>query len=138
MPVDRISTEIVQAWVAHMRTKTYGTGRRHYSPKTIANIHGSVIAPVFDLAVDSGYVGANPCRRVRLPERRGRSVRSHHILDVEEMPDWIDCAYQVDVDTGDITALILGTGLRWGELTALRCISSGMYVPLVPFARSGD
>ncbi|HEX5493463.1 MAG TPA: site-specific integrase [Mycobacteriales bacterium] len=121
LPVDRFDTDMVQAWVGHMRTKTYGGKAAHaYSAKTIVNIHGSVVAPVFDFAVDRGYVGANPCRRVRLPERRGRPVKSHHVLDMDEMPDWIDCAYQVDVDTGDITALILGTGLRWGELTGLR------------------
>lgn len=120
-PVDRFDTDMVQAWVGYMRVKTHG-GKvaRPYSAKTIANIHASVIFPVFEFAVDRGYMGANPCRRVRLPERKGRPVKSHHILDVEEMPDWIDCAYEVDVDTGDITALILGTGLRWGEVTGLR------------------
>ena len=121
LAVDRIGTDVMQAWVSYMRKKTYGTKAiRHYSAKTIANIHSSVVFPVFEFAVDRGYVAVNPCRRVRLPERKGRPVKAHHVVDMEEMPDWIACAYQVGVDTGDVTAIILGTGLRWGELTALR------------------
>ncbi|MCP2335244.1 tyrosine-type recombinase/integrase [Actinomadura rupiterrae] len=113
--------DIWQGWVGYMRTKVYGrTPPKHYSAKTIRNIHGTVLAPVLDYAVMRGYCEVNPCRWVRLPTRKGRPVKAHHVLDVEEFAAWIDCAYAVDDDTGDITALILGTGIRWGELTALR------------------
>ncbi|MBH1932759.1 site-specific integrase [Streptomyces sp. AV19] len=121
MAVDRHDRDVVQAWVNHMRTKTYGKKvKRTYSAKTIINIHGSVISPVFDYAVDRGYIPASPCRGVKLPERKGRTVKLEHIVDEAEAPAWIDCAYEVDEDTGDITATILGTGVRWGELIALR------------------
>jgi integrase len=122
LPVDGFTVDVIQAWINQMRTKTYGRGekRHHYSAKTILNIHGTVVSPVFEYASFRGYCGANPCRWAKLPERRGRPIKAHQVLDIEELPDWIDCAYAVDDDTGDITALILGTGIRWGELAALR------------------
>lgn len=99
------------------------------------NLHGTVVSPVFDYAVDRGYAPANPCRRVRLPQRRGRSVKAHHVVDVDQMPEWIGCAYQVDTDTGDVIALILGTGLRWGELTALRVCDVNIRAATLTVAR---
>lgn len=122
LPIDVAEdVDLWQAWVKYMRTKTYGKKvKKKYSAKTIINIHVSVISPVFEYAVFRKYCGMNPARWVKLPERKGRSVKAHHVLDVDEFSDWIDCAYEVDNDAGDITALILGTGLRWGELTALR------------------
>lgn len=118
--IDVVDTEVVQGWVGYMRTKVSARTGKRYSAKTILNIHGSVVAPVFEFAAVRGYIGVNPCRAVRLPERRGRAVSLQRVAKVGEMAAWIECAYAVDVDTGDITALVLGTGLRWGELTALR------------------
>ena len=86
---------------SHESQEVRQDGHAELLAKTITNIHGSVIAPVFELAVGRGYVRSNPCRRVRLPERKGRPVESHHVLDVDQMPDWIDCPYEVDVDTGE-------------------------------------
>ncbi|MCD9145820.1 tyrosine-type recombinase/integrase [Streptomyces albireticuli] len=114
----RAGTDIVQAWVSYMGTKRHSRGK--YAPKTIINIHGCVISPVFEYAVDRGYIKSNPCRGVRLPENKGKTVKLENILEEEEAPDWIACAYGVDQDTGDLTYTILGTGLRWGEATALR------------------
>ncbi|MFL6075443.1 MAG: tyrosine-type recombinase/integrase [Mycobacteriales bacterium] len=119
VPMREFTEDIDQAWVNHMRSKTYGAQAKHYSAKTIINIHGSVISPVFEYGVRRQRCAINPCRDVDLPERRGRSVKAHQVLDSDEFPDWIDCAYEVDEDTGDITATILATGIRWGELTAL-------------------
>lgn len=122
IPIDECAdVDVWQAWVNHMRAKTYGKAKKHYSPKTIINIHGGIISPAFEFATARrGYCGANPCRWVTLPERKGRPVKDHHVLDIDEFQDWIDCAYEVDADTGDVTALILGSGIRWGEVTALR------------------
>ncbi|MFG2000442.1 tyrosine-type recombinase/integrase [Spirillospora sp. NPDC048911] len=122
LPIDEcVDADIWQAWVHHMRAKTYGKKtKRHYAPKTIINIHGTLIAPVFEYAIFRGYCGVNPCRWVKLPARKGRPIKAHHVLHTDEFQAWVDCAYAVDLDTGDVTALILGTGIRWGELTALR------------------
>ena len=87
-----------------MRTKTHGKRvKKKYSAKTIINIHGTVTSPVYEYAVFRTYCGMNLCRRVRLPERKGRPVKTHHILDLDKSQDWIDRAYEVDTDTGDIT-----------------------------------
>lgn len=122
LPVDRIDEDVVQAWVTWMRGRTYAWRgqNRHYSPKTIHNIHGSVIAPALAYAVRRGYLAFNPCRDVQLPPLPGRSVRRDQVPTGGEIHRWIALAYQVSPLAGDIVTLAMGTGLRWAEMTALR------------------
>ncbi|MDF5751105.1 site-specific integrase [Spongiactinospora sp. TRM90649] len=121
VPVDLFTDEAVQGWVVYMQSKTYGKNvARPYSAKTIMNIHGTVTSPVFEYGVRRRYLGHNPCRDVVLPERKGRTVTPAQLVAGDEIASWIACAYEVDEDTGDITLMLLATGLRWGELTALR------------------
>ncbi|MEU4231192.1 site-specific integrase [Nonomuraea sp. NPDC026600] len=121
LPIDEFTKDIIQAWVNLMREKQHGKKTlRPYAPKTIINIHGTVVSPVFDYAIDEEYCSRQPCRQVKLPERKGRAVKAVNVITGLEIPEWIQCAYDVDQDTGDITLVLLATGLRWGELTALR------------------
>ncbi|MFI6900244.1 tyrosine-type recombinase/integrase [Nonomuraea sp. NPDC050394] len=121
LPIDEFTKDIIQAWINLMRDKQHGKQvLKPYAPKTILNIHGTVISPVFDYAIDEEYCSRQPCRQVKLPERKGRAVKAVHVISGLEIPLWIECAYEVDQDTGDITLVLLATGLRWGELTALR------------------
>jgi integrase len=121
LPIDEFTGDIIQAWINQMREKQHGkTVLRPYSAKTILNIHGTVISPVFDYAIDKEYCSRQPCRNVKLPERKGKAVKANKVITGAEIPEWIECAYEVDEDTGDITLVLLATGLRWGELTALR------------------
>ena len=121
LPIDEFTGDIIQAWINQMRDKQHGkTVLKPYSPKTILNIHGTVVSPVFDYAIDKEYSSRQPCRHVKLPERKGKAVKANKVITGAEIPQWIECAYEVDEDTGDITLVLLGTGLRWGELTAQR------------------
>jgi hypothetical protein len=82
LPIDQCdSRDIWQGWVGYMRAKTYGKKtKKHYAPKTIINIHGAVISPLFDFAVFRGYCRANPGKWIKLPERKGRPIKAHHVL----------------------------------------------------------
>ncbi|PZG16729.1 hypothetical protein C1I98_38870 [Spongiactinospora gelatinilytica] len=116
VPVDDFTDEAIQGRVTYMQSKTYGKKtQRLYSAKTIMNIHGTVIAPVFEYAVNKRYIGHNPCREVVLPERKGKTVTADKLVFGKEIAVWIECAYEVDQDTGDITLMLLATGLRWGD-----------------------
>jgi hypothetical protein len=56
LPIDEFTGDIIQAWINQMREKQHGkTVLKPYSPKTILNIHGTVISPVFEYAIDKEY-----------------------------------------------------------------------------------
>ncbi|MEV1246911.1 hypothetical protein [Nonomuraea sp. NPDC049750] len=119
LPIDELTKDIIQAWINLMRAKQHGKNvLRPYAPKTIINIHGTVISRVFDYAIDDEYCSRQPCWQVKLPERKGRAVKAVNVITGLEIPEWIACAYEVDEDTGDITLVLLAKGLRWGELTS--------------------
>ncbi|MHB2023130.1 MAG: tyrosine-type recombinase/integrase [Mycobacteriales bacterium] len=88
------------------------------SPKTIANYHG-LLAAVFGDAVRKGLIGRNPCADVRLPRRDD---------DIDDEQDKVFLAENefallhgcVSADAQDLVLVAVGTGLRWGELSALK------------------
>lgn len=132
VPIDRITTEVVEAWVTWMGTRTYVCRKakrkgerdevRSYSAKTIQNVHGSVISPTLAYAVREygQFVPTNPCASVELPERARKSVNLDQVPTGEEIGTWIECGYAVSELAGDLIVVAAGTGLRWSELTALR------------------
>ena len=135
-PVDRVDTDVVQAWVGRMRTKRAGAANtrtrrskvhpvraartpivdpeRHLSPKTIRNLHGLLSASL-DWAAQRGLRTDNPCKGVSLP--RVESVGDEMCLLTHEefqlLHDAMSSRYQLLLRT------LVGTGLRWGEITAL-------------------
>ncbi|GII63293.1 hypothetical protein Skr01_33780 [Sphaerisporangium krabiense] len=123
-PVAEVTTELVQAWVFWMRGRTYSRrGERiPYSPKTISNVHGGVLSPALSWAARKASIPieVNPCVGVILPERPGRSVTLEQVPTGLEIADWIAIGYEVSQLAGDILTLAMGTGLRWGEMIALR------------------
>jgi hypothetical protein len=58
LPIDQVTSEVLQAWVIWMEQRRWGYGPRDtdpkpYSPKTIANIHGGIICPALGFAARS-------------------------------------------------------------------------------------
>jgi integrase len=126
LPIEQVTGEVLQAWVTWMERRRWVYGPRDtdpkpYSPKTIANIHGGVICPALGFAATKrGYLDANPAAGVELSRPRGRTVTPDCVPAGDELEQWITVGYSVSVLAGDIVTLALGTGLRWGEITALR------------------
>lgn len=93
--------------------------RRHgASPKTIANYHG-LLAAVFGDAVRKGLIGRNPCAGVRLPRRDDDidDEQDKAFLTEKEFALLFGC---VAADAKDLVLVAVGSGLRWGELSALK------------------
>ncbi|MEV4321015.1 site-specific integrase [Microbispora rosea] len=124
LTIDQVDEDVIQAWVTWMGGRTYAWRgqKRRYSPKTLHNIHGAVIAPTLAYAARKHreHMPSNPCVDVRLPRLLGRSVSLDQVPTGEEIQTWIAIAYQVSALAGDIVTLAMGTGLRWAEMTALR------------------
>ncbi|MFF4779380.1 tyrosine-type recombinase/integrase [Microtetraspora fusca] len=122
LPVDELDGDTIQAWVNWMRGRTYAYRgqKRHYSPKTIHNVHGAVIAPALAYALRKGLITADPCADVQLPQKPARTVSLDQVPTGEEIQQWIAIAYKASLLAGDIVSIAMGTGLRWAEITALR------------------
>lgn len=88
------------------------------APKTIANYHG-LLAAVFKDALQKGLVTRNPCEGVRLPVRdiTIEAADETSFLSEAEFALLRGCMV---ADGRDLLTVAVGTGLRWGELTALR------------------
>lgn len=88
---------------------------RGLSGKTIRNIHG-LMSAAMTTATRDGIRPDNPCRGMRLP-RTTHADREHTYLTREEFAELyrlIPAFYQ------PLVMLLVGTGLRFGEATALR------------------
>lgn len=88
------------------------------SPKTIANYHG-LLAAIFKDAVHKELIGRNPCDGVRLPALDDHTERDEEkgFLTEQEFALLREC---MPADSRHLLTVAVGTGLRWGELTALR------------------
>ena len=124
--IDQVTGEVLQAWVTWMESRRWvhgpnDTNPKPYGPKTIRNIHGGIIYPALVFAATKrAYLEANPAAGVELTPTRGRAVTPDCVPMGDELEQWITIGYSVSPLAGDIVTLALGTGLRWGELTALR------------------
>ncbi|WP_370545224.1 site-specific integrase [Herbiconiux sp. VKM Ac-1786] len=94
----------VQAWVGELSSRR--------SPTVVIRAHG-ILAGILDTAVADRRLPRNPARGVSLPRKTGKAQRAylthdqvHTLAATSAYPSIVLClAY---------------TGLRWGELTALR------------------
>jgi integrase len=96
------------------------------SPKTMANYHG-LLAAIFKDAVRKGLITANLCEGVRLPAKNaaahtGGDDGSDDDSDRVFLTEWEFALLKSSMqqDAQDLLVVAVGTGLRWGELTALR------------------
>ena len=85
------------------------------SLKTKANYHG-LIHGVFAYAVKSGWLAANPALDTAPKQSRVKQSRPElRFLTEREL----HTAVRVAKDYGDLLAIAVGTGLRFGEISAL-------------------
>lgn len=99
----------IGAWVTWLQEE------KGLSGKTIANLHGLLSAAMTTAARD-GVRPDNPCRGMRLP-RTTHTEREHTYLthvEFAELYSFVPAHYQ------PLTMLLAGTGIRFGEATALQ------------------
>ena len=88
------------------------------SPKTIANYHG-LLSAVFKSAVEKGLIVRNPCEGVKLPPLDDDTESDDDICFLTEA-EFRLLHEAIHADDRDFLLVAVGTGLRWGELTALK------------------
>jgi integrase len=130
LPVELVTRDHVARWVGQQAvTKTRrGTPT---SAKTIANAHG-LLSTVMASAVDAGHVATNPCRGLGLPRTERREMVFLSPGEYAQLLAHIPARWQ------PLITFLAGTGLRWGEATALRWsdVDLDADVPVVRVARA--
>ncbi len=107
MPMKRILPSTVQAWV----TKVSAEGR--LSPVTIQKNH-VILHSVFRRAVRDRIITFNPCSETELPKIVRTRTQTLTPEEYDRLYAAIPERYQ------DVVQTCIETGLRWGELVALR------------------
>ncbi len=105
-PMARISPSLVQDWV----TKATADG---LSPRSVSKYH-TVLHSIFKRAVRDGLLVCNPCDGTELPKIIARKTRTLTAEEFERLIDAVPAQHRLMVAT------FIETGLRWGELIALR------------------
>ena len=106
-----------------MRVWQEGLLAKGSSAKTIQNIRGETVSPIFEAACLPGEDDEpplrtyNPLKGLRLPERN-RPEREI-VEDQREARCVIEAAYEVDPSAADLMLTLLATGMRWGEAAGL-------------------
>jgi len=106
VPIGRITTEDVSAWVA-------GMVEEGYASETVRKAY-QLLAGILARAVATDRLVRSPCRNIELPRVEGRDMRFLSEAEVEDLTEAIVPRYR---------ALVLAaayTGARFGELAALR------------------
>jgi len=119
-PSTRAAIETAVGWptgrIEQLAAAASGAGLRlpgpGLSPKTIANRHGLLSAVCAD-AVRRGIRPDNPCEGVGLPRGIDQEMVILTADEVAELVEAIDPRYQ------DLIIVLVGTGIRWSEATAL-------------------
>ena len=95
--------------------------RRPAAAKSIANRHGLLFC-VFQAAVDRAVPlrGDNPCKGTTLPRTDDGIEEEMCFLEHDEYARISACLREFDPDAADLADLLVGTGLRWGEASALQ------------------
>lgn len=102
--VSTITTPEIRDWIAELR--------KDLQPSTVTDIHG-VLAAILDTAVEEKRIADNPARNVPLPKR---TIVEHNYLTHLQV---LQLANEVS-KYSEIILLLAYTGLRWGEMAALR------------------
>lgn len=106
-----------------MRAWQSGLVDKGLSGKTIANVRGEVLAPMFNASCLPGEDGEPPLRTYN--PLHGLDSPPHikperDIIVLErEAEIFLGAAYAIDPEAGDLCATKLATGLRWGEINGL-------------------
>lgn len=126
---EHFNHDTVQAWVRKLeQTKVYRGQKpkngepkwRLMSPKTIRNLHGLLFS-VLQRAVEAEppLRARNPCELTRLPRTDDDSVDGEDIefLTPEEVEGVLECLERRS--DRELCIIKYGTGMRWGEISAL-------------------
>lgn len=105
--VKAIGYRHVVGWVRSMMD-------RGYAPKTIANVHG-LFSAAMSTAVRLGYRDDNPCVGIELP----KSQATHDEMTVLTREEFALLLSKIPAFYQSLVLLLVATGLRWGEATAL-------------------
>ncbi|MFO6453364.1 MULTISPECIES: tyrosine-type recombinase/integrase [unclassified Aeromicrobium] len=105
--IDAITEKDIKAWLIDWDR----------SIKTKANYHGLLFG-IFTYAKEEGQVDENPCARTAPKRSRIRQSQADLRFLTE---DEFRIAAQLAADAQDLLTLTVGTGLRFGEVTALWC-----------------
>ena len=88
------------------------------SPKTIANYHG-LLSAVFKSGVEKDLIRRNPCEGVKLPPIDDDTEDDDDKVFLTEK-EFAVLRLCMDEADRDFLTVAVGTGLRWGELTAIK------------------
>lgn len=106
LPLDGVSKTTVAGWINQMRDDGA-------SAKSIKNRHGFLSA-MMQNAVDDGVIPSNPCAKSTLP-------KSERVEMVFLSPDeFTSLLGYIPPRHQPLVQLLAATGMRWGEVTALR------------------
>lgn len=94
----------IQAWVANLSNSL--------QPSTVQQIV-LVLKMICDYAIDTGRLRTNPCAKIRKP-RKHKSAPKKFLTFEQAMSLAKECG-----DDADIIAMLVLTGIRWGELAGL-------------------
>lgn len=108
--VGSIRPSEVQAWVDHMSSA--GDGRKAKSPTIVRRAH-DILAGILDSAMRDNRVPSNAARGANLPRR---TSRPHVYLTHEQVAKLATACGEHAL----LVTMLAYTGLRWGEVTALR------------------
>ena len=130
LPIELVSRDDVARWVGRQAATRTKRGAPT-SAKTIANAHG-LLSTVMASAVDAGHISTNPCRGLGLPRTERREMVFLSPAEYAQLLAHIPARWQRLIN------LLAGTGLRWGEATALRWgdVDLDADVPVVRVARA--
>lgn len=113
LPVDAITRDAVAGWVAWQRTQPTRRGGT-YSPKSIANAQ-RLLSSVLQDAVEDELIPRNPAKGAKLPSDHEQAEKVFLTAD-----EFTTIYAHIPGRWQPLVATLYGTGMRWGEATALR------------------
>jgi integrase len=108
--IGRIRFSEVQSWLTELSRGT--EAKKPKSPTIVRRCH-ELLAGILDGAVRDHLIASNPARGVKLPRR---ITREHVYLSNEQVATLV----RASGEHGALVATLAYTGLRWGEVSALR------------------
>ena len=112
LPLSAVTRDVIREWVAWQRRQP-ARGGSTYSPKSIANAHG-LLSAVLASAVEAGHITANPARGIALPHDH-----VHAEMTALSENEFVTLLGHVPDHYQPLVLTLVGTGMRWGEATAL-------------------
>lgn len=115
--VTAVEYEDIVAWIKYMQGKGLGS-------KTIANQHG-LLSATMTTAVRKRLRPDNPCKGVKLP----KSTATEEVMRFMTQDEWRTIIRNMDAHFVPFFQLLIGTGLRFGEATALKASDFDLNAP---------